>query len=755
MQKFIKMEQFESLQSFNIYSTCRTCLENVNTQMHYDIFAKSDLQLKLIKCISLPVEPGDGFPLALCESCYTKINEFYIFQQMCILTRKIFQEFLNSERKPCIDSIHLPSTDSTMLIQVKNENEKVDYRPFDHCSELTNEQVSIKVKEQIENLSNEEELDQNLEIKRNTQSKSDINLSNKPSYDLMMVTETRNQNDDNSSISVDEFSQLVKEEFSLDVKVQERFSSNEDESNQKTINEISSNDGEGILEKSTETIVKPIKATRKRKPECKICKKRFRMVEKLEIHMRQHQGLKPFPCLFCKKTYSRRDTLKYHMHDKHKLKLTSTEVDSNINPSNVPKDDNGKIDEEVYPIFLDQFPELDKREKIDYPSNDKKSEDSLEISSEDLFNRIHKMKKTTNTLVRAAFEKDKFNLECEICKQCFKKPDKLERHLRFHKGLAPFPCQLCHKAYSRKNRLTLHIREKHSGNNSQKKEDSNDQESEKSQPCKINEEENSGELIMSTKVKKENLEENLIIPDQYSELVKIELSINENDQMEFSEGEESQQSSNFNNDCDKIAETEETADTVEISDKKSDFQRSTRPYKQRKPRKSFVCEQCGKVLATVNTLKNHLYLHTNQELPHECPQCQKRYITKSLLRRHLDRNVCINYICPYCGVKQKSQKDLKRHMITHSKDKKYPCRLCDLVFYSYGKINKHMQTVHEINKDFTCLYCGKSFSTAEARKHHEIIHTGEKPFGCVICHKKFSRIATLRRHQKVHGRVKK
>ncbi|OJZ85544.1 hypothetical protein ASPFODRAFT_46576 [Aspergillus luchuensis CBS 106.47] len=49
------------------------------------------------------------------------------------------------------------------------------------------------------------------------------------------------------------------------------------------------------------------------------------------------------------------------------------------------------------------------------------------------------------------------DLVCETCHQRFSRREHLERHLRRHSGIRPFPCPLCSRSFSRRDTLARHI----------------------------------------------------------------------------------------------------------------------------------------------------------------------------------------------------------------------------------------------------------------------------------------------------------
>ncbi|XP_075985258.1 uncharacterized protein LOC142982576 isoform X2 [Anticarsia gemmatalis] len=70
-------------------------------------------------------------------------------------------------------------------------------------------------------------------------------------------------------------------------------------------------------------------------------------------------------------------------------------------------------------------------------------------------------------------------------------------------------------------------------------------------------------------------------------------------------------------------------------------------------------------------------------------------------------------ICEICGA---TVKTIARHMNLHTKEKVYPCVICNMKFYSKSSLNRH-QT-----------------------------HTGEKPYKCPLCEKRFTQKNSMQLH---------
>lgn len=113
--------------------------------------------------------------------------------------------------------------------------------------------------------------------------------------------------------------------------------------------------------------------------------------------------------------------------------------------------------------------------------------------------------------------------------------------------------------------------------------------------------------------------------------------------VEYISYSDTQLSENISNEEESTQETapKETC----YSDKKSN-------KTAKKPRKNWVCEQCGGVFKCSTYLKLHLLRHTgNKEF--ECDICKRRYYT---------------------------QNEMLRHKILHSNARPYACRYCDKTF---------------------------------------------------------------------------
>ena len=93
------------------------------------------------------------------------------------------------------------------------------------------------------------------------------------------------------------------------------------------------------------------------------------------------------------------------------------------------------------------------------------------------------------------------------------------------------------------------------------------------------------------------------------------------------------------------------------------------------------CTQCGKMFATLLSLKHHRYDHLDKNK--KCPKCGKKFIFESQLNAHIKTHRKLKpYVCSYVKGSVKCQKDfnyigdLNRHEAQH-KEKALKCKFCE------------------------------------------------------------------------------
>ncbi|XP_054575920.1 zinc finger protein 705A-like [Eptesicus fuscus] len=168
--------------------------------------------------------------------------------------------------------------------------------------------------------------------------------------------------------------------------------------------------------------------------------------------------------------------------------------------------------------------------------------------------------------------------------------------------------------------------------------------------------------------------------------------------------------------------------------------------------RSNICE-CGKAFSSVFSLRRHKMTHS-KEKPFKCNVCGKGFLQKSDLRNHNRMHTGEKpYECGECGKAFSQSSYLRQHEAIHTGEKPYECPLCDKAFSQRSYLKKH-ERIHPGEKLYKCHQCGKSFNQSSGLSQHKKIHRGEKPHVCSICEKAFSQSSELTRHNRTHTREK-
>lgn len=109
--------------------------------------------------------------------------------------------------------------------------------------------------------------------------------------------------------------------------------------------------------------------------------------------------------------------------------------------------------------------------------------------------------------------------------------------------------------------------------------------------------------------------------------------------------------------------------------------------------------------------------------------CPKKFISNYKLKIHTMRHLNVKpFVCPTCGLRKTTNRELQAHLNFHSKEITYPCKECPRVFTSYGAINRHVRIHHRNHKPYICPHCQRAFAKADTMKNHVMTHTGKLLF---------------------------
>ena len=149
-----------------------------------------------------------------------------------------------------------------------------------------------------------------------------------------------------------------------------------------------------------------------------------------------------------------------------------------------------------------------------------------------------------------------------------------------------------------------------------------------------------------------------------------------------------------------------------------------------------TCAVCGKSIH-LQYFENHLARHYNSERTIPCPNCEKMFVTKMDLSRHMAVHGGKDNSCNDCGFKTRTLSTLKRHIILkHTEDRPFECVQCKLKFKLEDGLKKH-QFLHTGIRQYVCSVCGKEFKKPSHLKTHMKIHDKVYQAHCELCNKQF------------------
>lgn len=151
---------------------------------------------------------------------------------------------------------------------------------------------------------------------------------------------------------------------------------------------------------------------------------------------------------------------------------------------------------------------------------------------------------------------------------------------------------------------------------------------------------------------------------------------------------------------------------------------------------SVYCEICKKVLASAKYLQEHMALQHDNNAPHQCTICDKRYVSIALLEKHQKyHNGQRDFKCKYCHKSYVERKSYNQHLRkshqctaeeiealkwdASGSQSGNKCTECHKVFETPKRMQEHKATIHGLgnidinihhfksNYNF-CLFCRKT-----------------------------------------------
>ncbi|KAF8782789.1 zinc finger protein 836-like [Argiope bruennichi] len=179
----------------------------------------------------------------------------------------------------------------------------------------------------------------------------------------------------------------------------------------------------------------------------------------------------------------------------------------------------------------------------------------------------------------------------------------------------------------------------------------------------------------------------------------------------------------------------------------------------------FLCDTCGKKFKNGKQMRNHRAIHFNKpkvksavSRDFKCKVCSNHFLSKVLLRHHLDTVHNIKpkiYVCNFCEYTSHKRSTFEMHMRKHTGEKPFKCDQCDYCTSDHNSLRRHKMK-HSGEKKYKCPYCPYSAIQASTFKSHLKKHPGHNDlmFSCKICTFQTLKEETFVQHMKDHESLK-
>ncbi|XP_067661692.1 zinc finger protein 234-like [Haliotis asinina] len=472
---------------------------------------------------------------------------------------------------------------------------------------------------------------------------------------------------------------------------------------------------------------------------CEVCKKTFKHITSLSVHLEKHALAEIFECGICDRPFVTKAAYDQHKESHEGLLTNQCFRCEKICVRSA------EFKEHMKKHTYEAQYECDKCSKIYFEA--------------------------THLAVHMVTHAQQAGIQCSICKVKFSCKMDHDRHVKQHEGDEPRRCEVCGQSFPTRSLLKGHVSMVHLGK--------------KGHPCNIcgqeffklkhlqaHHRDHAVEKVIVCNICGESFDlrsslrthmrvhENDVIykcvvcPKQVTDMVTLKAHVDGHAEEECLDCAECGMQLT---DCDDVMVHIQkhrggqlTMTEEEYKSKKRHGCSKDPVNRKQKERLPVKCNICHKTFHFVSSLQSHMRIHQTDQLLN-CHICHEAWPGVKVLREHIKthKNDLKKGSAGSCDTADPSTDDDPTKSSEVGKKKRHRCDICLQKFVSYYGCKTH-RLLHTGEKPFRCDVCGQSYVLSGSLKVHMLSHTNERPHVCEICGKSFKQPYILREHQMSH-----